>query len=412
MNHMFTVRILNLKFSPNVGDGVVAECLETLLKKHIPDADIGTVDLSARDSFGASGSVGGEKLSLMTRLKCLPKPVHDFTIFYGIRFAILAIIGNKKWSPLLKDSDTVVIGGGHLLSDVDYYFPIRIWTALSQIKQRTTVHLYAVGIAGGWSSRALRLCKSAFRRVDLQSVAARDVQSMTNWTAQFKVPAPSLARDPGILAIDVYNVQSNLKPTRHADIKGAKTALGVSDMGDLTAHANGGTVVGGSVAFYLSLCRELLKDGSAVTIFTNGAPDDVLYMDHIRSNVEKDPGLQGKVKFLPRVLTSTALVKWIATQDLLIAHRLHANIVAYSCGVPHIGLGWDPKLKSFFDSVGRGDFIISKDVADPRFIPNLAARTVREGIDADKHKKVLDETRATIANLAAIILNCKKAKVT
>jgi polysaccharide pyruvyl transferase WcaK-like protein len=103
-------------------------------------------------------------------------------------------------------------------------------------------------------------------------------------------------------------------------------------------------------------------------------------------------------------------VKWIATQDLLIAHRLHANIVAYSCGVPHIGLGWDPKLKNFFESVGRGDFIISKDVTDPRTIPDLAARTVREGIDADKHKKVLDETRATIANLAAIILKCKKAK--
>jgi len=236
------------------------------------------------------------------------------------------------------------------------------------------------------------------------------VQSMTNWTAQFKDPAPSLARDPGILAIDVYNVQSNLKPTRHADIKGAKTALGVSDMGDLTAHANGGTVVGGSIAFYLSLCRELVKDGTAVTLFTNGAPDDMLYMDNIRSIVEKDSGLQGKVKFLPRVLTSTALVKWIATQDLLIAHRLHANIIAYSCGVPHIGLGWDPKLKSFFNSVGRDDFIISMDVANPRIIPDLAARSVREGIDEDRHKKVLDETRATIANLAAIILKCKKAK--
>ena len=60
MNHIFTVRILNLKFSPNVGDGVVAECLETLLKKNIPDVDVGTDDLSARDSFGASGSVGGK----------------------------------------------------------------------------------------------------------------------------------------------------------------------------------------------------------------------------------------------------------------------------------------------------------------------------------------------------------------
>ncbi|MNF57022.1 Polysaccharide pyruvyl transferase [compost metagenome] len=56
--------------------------------------------------------------------------------------------------------------------------------------------------------------------------------------------------------------------------------------------------------------------------------------------------------------TPSDLVNTINRYDLIVAHRLHANIIAYSLGITSIGLRWDTKLHSFFKSINREHLFI------------------------------------------------------
>ncbi|TLX69455.1 polysaccharide pyruvyl transferase family protein, partial [Pseudomonas nicosulfuronedens] len=60
----------------------------------------------------------------------------------------------------------------------------------------------------------------------------------------------------------------------------------------------------------------------------------------------------------PQPLTPSDLKSHISEADIVIAHRLHANIIAYSLGIPSIGLNWDSKVKSFFTAVQRLDYYL------------------------------------------------------
>ena len=53
------------------------------------------------------------------------------------------------------------------------------------------------------------------------------------------------------------------------------------------------------------------------------------------------------------------LAHLISSYDAIVAHRLHANIIAYSYAIPHVGLGWDTKMEGFFEATSRDEFLIS-----------------------------------------------------
>jgi hypothetical protein len=96
------------------------------------------------------------------------------------------------------------------------------------------------------------------------------------------------------------------------------------------------------------------------------------------------------------------LAALIAGCDAVVAHRLHAAIVAYAYRVPTVGLLWDDKLQAFFESVGREAYVVAFDQAPAR-IGALVADAMAEGIDADEHTRVLQETGRGIDDLVRAI---------
>ena len=394
------ISILNLKYSPNLGDAVVAECLEQAIAERVVDARVQTVDISGREGFGHSGSITGGKLKPMTRLRSLPGPLHRFVVFHVMRHLTRHHYASK-WVSRLADSDLVVVGGGHLLSDVEYYFPIRISTALGLVREATPLHFFAVGISGAWSDRGIRLLKRAIARLDLGLVGARDTRSLRNWHSQFDSRRATLCRDPGLIAADVFDLSDTIR-ARLSRVSGDKpcVAVGVSDPNDLALHANGGQVCGASDDFFQNLAGHLLKAGLRVTFFSNGTVEDDAYLQSVRRRTVERFGERADIVFEPRPRRPLDLAAFIARQDVLIAHRLHANIVAFSCLVPHVGLGWDPKVESFFESVDRGRYCVTQDIGAGELC-QLAVQTLQEGINREVHARVLDEVRAAIDALVA-----------
>jgi polysaccharide pyruvyl transferase WcaK-like protein len=85
------------------------------------------------------------------------------------------------------------------------------------------------------------------------------------------------------------------------------------------------------------------------------------------------------------------------------AHRLHANIAAYSYGIPQVGFSWDTKLKSFLSQVGRGECLATVGVDPVEQTLQLGKRQLQTGVDRDKHLRVLRQAQADVADLARAV---------
>jgi polysaccharide pyruvyl transferase WcaK-like protein len=85
----------------------------------------------------------------------------------------------------------------------------------------------------------------------------------------------------------------------------------------------------------------------------------------------------------------------------VIAHRLHASIVAYALGVPSLGLRWDPKVENFYANCGREEWIADFAGMTAEDLAERADRLLDAPIDAATRADVIDACRAGSARLAA-----------
>lgn len=379
------IAILNVKYSPNLGDGAIAECLESQLRKRIPGVDVFSIDIGGMDDYGTGGSILGSKLGLTRKMAFLPEATQK-TIKLAMMPTMVKWKYADKWREQLKNCDAIVIGGGHLFMDIDLYFPHRIMTAVKAAPKGIPIFVHAVGVSKQWTKRGVKCFNEAFAHGRLVQASVRDQQSLDNWLEHFSLIKPKINRDPAILAQECYGVMSPISGDRKL------VALGVADLGNMLQHSDQNTgVVCGHIPAYLETVQALHDAGYAVMLFTNGGDDE--YLQSVAAALkEQKPQLANVVKVAPRASRPAELVKQITSAHALVAHRLHANILAYAYGVPNIGLGWDRKLRSFFEATKRLDFLITSD--------NDASIQIVQKLQQLLSGSVVDGERASIMSAA------------
>ncbi|MDI3330487.1 MAG: polysaccharide pyruvyl transferase family protein [Micrococcus sp.] len=98
---------------------------------------------------------------------------------------------------------------------------------------------------------------------------------------------------------------------------------------------------------------------------------------------------EGAETWIPEsALDLDTLVALYGCMDLLVAMRLHAALVAHRCGVPVVGLGYDPKVGRHFEEVGRGDWCLPL-TADRQVL----ADRIRQGLGTGLPEATLDAVR-------------------
>ncbi|MCR9125580.1 MAG: polysaccharide pyruvyl transferase family protein [Rhodobacteraceae bacterium] len=378
--------IWGLHYSMNVGDGVIAECLGDCLKKAAPGVEVTTVDISGRHGFGEK-MLANRTLALRI-LSALPVFLRQRVVIWRLGAMLRRL--RPEWERAAAGAQLSVIGGGQIFSDADLNFCLKIAQVGEVLEtRRMPVVVHAVGVSRNWSTRG----RSLFRKLlktDLRAVGIRDDLSRAAWIAQFGAdgPAPAITRDPGLMAADCYG-----RPERQTDTIG----ICVTAPMILSYHSDGSVAgTGGSgEAFFANLALELTKAGHKVTLFCNGAEEDreslerIALVPHVAALREK-----GQLKVADPPETPRELAHMIGGFDAVVAHRLHACIVAYAYGVPHIGLGWDNKLESFFASVDRLDSFVAAADAGPHEIAVLCEQVMAHGIDPQTHARVVAEARA------------------
>ena len=345
MQRVFT---LNDLFSANVGDGLLAESLIRNLATVLPEATVAGLDIDGKPGYpsesGDAAARGPQKLA-----RYLPPLVRDRLK----KMVVERRMGRFLASAVDVDpsvSTALVIGGGQVITATSDYFPNRIAAvAKFAMAHRLTVVIYAVGVSSlaTWEPSAARTLVSAVRDLRqaglLKGVYVRDALSQTHWNQVFGF-APAMALDPGLIADSLVPKHPR---TPHSE-RPRSVGLGVMEPQVASRIMKSTSPIDES--FYLdailALDRAMPPEGS-ITLFTNGELEDEAFKDRILTRLGRlDSGRQVACASRPR--SPVELLELIRRFDVIAAQRMHANIGAFALGVPHVGIGWDPKVKSFF----------------------------------------------------------------
>jgi polysaccharide pyruvyl transferase WcaK-like protein len=391
------IALLNVKFSPNLGDGLLAECLERELATASPGATVVSIDLAGRRQYRGHGpSRRGRVIAL---LEALPRWARRRAV--RVALALLVRLRLRRHvRDRLTGVDAVVVGGGNLLTDTDLNFPMKLAGALGEVARAgLPVGVHAVGVNRRWSRAGHQLFVRALCAAPLFTATVRDTRSQQAWCDLLEphgLPNAGLARDPGLLAGCHFD-----PPRRNRGEP--QVGLCVTSPLAVRYHASGTPPQIDYGAWYPLAARALVSAGMRVVLFTNGSPEDRAFLARHGAQwgaqvAADDPG--HTVTIAPAFATPADLIGFIAGCDVIIAHRMHACIAAHAFAIPAIGLKWDVKLESFFALAGREAFVAECADLDAAALTALTAKALATGVDRIKLDHLIAATRADIATLA------------
>lgn len=386
------VRIFNVKYSPNLGDGLLSECLEQALVECGADESTCSIDLAARSAYGR-GTAG--RSALMRMLQSLPPALRRLAVRLP-----LAVQSRRRWLPhyraALRDADCVVIGGGNLIADLDLNFPTKLALAIHEAADRgLPVFIYGCGVSSGWSRQGAALLQQALARGAVRQVFLRDERSISLWHDLFGehagLPA-RLVRDPGLLAGERYGLGAS-QPRPGAVLVGLNVTAPVA----VQYHAAHAPQARQLEDWYLNLAETLVARGFRVAVFTNGSPEDRACAARLRSAFETIAP-PGQISF-PEADTPGELARLISGLGGLIAFRMHAIIASYACRIPFVALDWDPKLASFVHSIDHGEWLVDPASTPAETAAFLLAQAMANGIAPNTHARVIAQARYGVESL-------------
>lgn len=383
--------IFNVKYSANLGDGVIAECLERALSERT-GWTVQSIDLAGRTQW-ADGQGGWKRALALTALRGMPQWMRDHSMGLVMDSRVRKRL-RPTWRKQLEGVSVAILGGGQLIQDGDLNFPIKLAAAAEECRQLgIAMALFAVGASRSRSRRGRALFEGAFR-TNLVYAAARDEDSRT--ALRSLGCAATLCRDPGLLAARIWPAPSAGRGVPR------RVGLGITHPALLAHHASRSEAcsITNAIARYEMLAEQLSAAGYDVLCFTNGAAEDELLLSELASRL---PRRGETVRFVPRCKQPRELAQLIAGCDAIVAHRLHAAIVAYSYRIPAIGLRWDDKLASFFQSVGLTHRALAFNQTTATHIAEHVALAIGEGIDPDAHARVIAEAEAGIDRLIIVL---------
>ncbi|MFT4055007.1 MAG: polysaccharide pyruvyl transferase family protein [Novosphingobium sp.] len=383
--------LFNVKYSPNLGDGLLSECLERELAQALPGCEVRSVDLAGRSCYPSEHRrTRGLALAL---LEWLPVRLRHFLAWTMLSLAI-ALRLRRHYERGLEGADAVIVGGGNLLTDADLNFPMKISSALAQANRHgLPVAIYAVGVSSKWSRRGSRIFTQALVQNRPIWASVRDDVSQKAWQAHLAgrgIAPAQLTIDPGVLASCHYP-----RGPRHPSDR--RIGVCITDPLAVRYHSDPAHAANLETWYPVAL-RSLVEHGFEVILFTNGSPEDREYLHrrlHLWVRQAKGPVVLGRSFDTP-----ADLVTLVSGCDAVVGHRMHACVAAYSFGVPALGLCWDKKLDSFFELTGR-----SKHMLDTAKIAaeDLGTRTAAAIADSFDPSRLISRAREEVATFAATL---------
>lgn len=379
--------VVGVPFSENLGDQLIASCTRHLIQQEYPKLQVEFLDLSGRKLRNDS-SVFRHKV--VVALFYRVPPVLRRAVVAAVLPPYLLLRHACRWSRSVRTADFILVGGGQLLQDINLNFPFKLFL-ITHIAERLsrTVSIFAVGA----DARTSRLGQALLRRVlgsaTVRGASCRDDASREAFSILARQPlsTPRLAPDPALFAPFIYEENARQPGLVGLNITSpAELASAASNPAEFTEKR--------LLQFWQQVVDSVTRSGSQVLLFTNGAPLDQAFADLLLNSLVTDKETY-RPKLAARPQRSSELVKLITRCDSIVAHRLHACILAAAFQRRLVGIAWDPKVSSFFSLLGESNACLVPAKASGDAVLKLLAH----GVPIARHARLTDLRSLTIGAL-------------
>lgn len=318
----------------NTGDEAILDATLALLRRYRPDLEL--LVLSA-------------------------DPVHTQRCF-GVK--AVSRTGLREIVGSLRKADLLISGGGGLLQDVTSRRSVPYYLGIMELAMRlgTRVAVFAQGISPLKHALNRHLVKRVLSRVDWLSV--RDPSSLLLLRELGINREIELAPDP------VFTMQ----PPSPGEIAACMRKYGLNDeeknwplIGVSLRPLPGEK--GGSHLFNLAreACLYLEREKGARLLFLPFQQNEDL-----KTGRSLWAGLSPGHRIIEESIMPREMLCLIGGLDFILGMRLHSLIFAAVCGVPFVGLPYDPKVSAFLELMGdQPTAPVSRDLPASRFYEKI-----------------------------------------
>lgn len=390
-------------YSQNLGDGVITLALKGLVGKIVPDSSVRVFDISGRDGFVTAESPAKSYMD-EGLIRSWHRRVYAASDTYAtavnqLRYRFLRCLGGLRGrlAAAMVDVDYVLIGGGQLLQDNHLTFPQTISSLVDAARQRRIpISFFSVGVGENWSVIGRRLVKGALMSPNVESIICRDQLSADRLRLIFPEVSGKIGTTYDVaLATPVKQEVRKVAPIVGLCIIHPNTLR-------WTIKNHPRTDSGDAARFWVDTYQALSARGLDVEFFTNGSPEDDAFAREITRSISTKSATGKHAHVGRRPQTPEDLLHSIAGFGVIIAYRLHANIVATVLGIPCIALQWDAKVEEFMKYSGQSERFVRADVdvsevvdmavaALHDFEPRISTSHLVEKITADLGRVLVTE---------------------
>ncbi|EML0297002.1 polysaccharide pyruvyl transferase family protein [Vibrio parahaemolyticus] len=364
----------------NLGDQVIADSAEYLIKKNIIDNEFSVerFNLNYSNEFNSFKKL---KRKVINKILSRLSSCSSFDYKVGCY--------KRDYKNKFNDASAIVFAGGGMIK-----FKYQdCWAHISALVDTVAnkpcpIFFNAVGVEGyDQSNYKCRLLKESLNHSAIKMVTTRDDLSLLNdgYIENGYIKTAQVA-DSAVFSSEVYGIQ---KKSRDVVGLGLVRARIFKDNGiDLDR-----TQV---IELYASLISELEARGQSYQLFTNGLKSDVDILEDLETYL-------GKQLNVIEPQTPRELVELISTFKCTIAARLHACIISYSLTVPVVGLVWNNKVKMFGECIGYPERFFSHQDFDANEIIDRLTLSVAEGYEPNHYERYRETVNTSINKMISMI---------
>ena len=364
--------VAGVPYSPNMGDGLLADLVGRVLQAQFGTADIARIDLAGRQELHINDGLAAKSKARAAALRLHAGGPTGFLdrLYYEAKTARSGPL-IRQWAQSLEGTDLLAVGPGQLISSRTANFPTKLGLladALDQTRSRPTVVFFGVGADSGGSAQARAILRAAIARLDPTRVILRDERSARAFEElggdadRVKV-APDLA----VLTNELIS-----------DPAGAPAGSGIYvDSVDLTSYddADGAHDV---LTAYLGAVRSMIDlTGETRVVFgSNGLVEDQEFAQRLAQHCESLSHIDIEVASPPS--SPTEIAERAGRHVGTVGVRLHAVLPALALGRPIVAPVLTAKAAGVIDSAYNCNSQEHVVLSAPAVQRHQAAESVRE----------------------------------
>lgn len=375
------VLVIGEHFSENLGDGVIGQSVEFLIRNSFPTAELIHADLSGRKHF-MNEYKQQDVFSVRSKYRFsewIHQKLNKHTLLYALyahgHLGKVALIKEQSNQPF----DLAVFTGGQLFMD---YFSLPISHYMKQLAKNDTPTIFNSCGMGRVNSKWLQYnLKRALSHPNIDSITVRDHIDEINDKLLPSHGEASQSYDCALWAKEAFNVHKK---------ESSVIGLGVISLNNKKNQQ--------IISLYTDIIHELNGAGSKWELFCNGSLNDYELAVKIAQKLGYDKSIIAERPLLPAELVET-----ISSYRSIVSFRLHSHVVAASLGVPSVAIVWDHKVDFFFESIQSTDRLFHYESQASDVLEKLF-EAERDGYNTELIQVQKENCRELLISRMALIL--------